>query len=191
VLVVVVVDDGRVRQRIVTLSEPTRQEEMGRVAERLNAQLAEATADDVRFATGADESDLARLLGAVASLLEEHEGAEDTFVHGIQDVLSQPEFSTVDRMLEAVRHLEAYELRRALPRPEAVGGGSAQVLIGSENSVSWMQAWSVIVAGYGADEGASGTVAVVGPSRMEYARAVPRVRYLAALLTEVLRSAGA
>ncbi len=191
VLVVVVVDDGRVRQRIVTLAEPTRQDDLGRAAERFNAQFAESTAADVRAATGPFSADFARLLGAVASLLEEHDGVEDTFVHGIQDVLAQPEFSTVDRMLEAVRHLEVYELRRALPRPTVVGSGSAQVLIGSENGVSWMQEWSVVVAAYGDREGASGTVAVVGPSRMEYARAVPRVRYLATLLTEVLRSAGA
>jgi heat-inducible transcriptional repressor len=190
VLVIVVVDDGRVRERIVTLAEPTRQEEMARLAERLNAQLAEGTAENVRAAVAPEDSDVSRLLNAVASLLEEYEGAEDTFVHGIQDVLAQPEFSTVDRMLEAVRHLEAYELRRALPRPDELGGAT-QVLIGRENEVSWMQAWSVIVAGYGAQDGAAGTVAVVGPSRMEYARALPRVRYLATLLTEVLRSAGA
>lgn len=191
VLVIAVLDDGRVRQRIVTLSEPARQDDLTRIAERLNSQFAESTSTEVRAAVPAEDSDYGRLLGAVIALLEEYDGAEDTFVHGIQDVLAQPEFSTVDRMLEAVRHLEAYELRRALPVPTAVGDGAAQVLIGSENPLSWMQAWSVIVAGYGAREGASGTVAVVGPSRMEYARAVPRVRYLAALLTEVLRTAGA
>ncbi len=191
VLVVAVVDDGRVRQRSVTLAEPTRQEELTRLAERLNAQFAETTAQDVRAAAGTEDSDSARLLGAIAALLEEHDGVEDTFVHGIQDVLAQPEFSTVDRMLEAVRHLEVYELRRALPAPGVISSGGAHVVIGSENAVSWMQAWSVVVAAYGAHDGASGTVAVVGPSRMEYARAVPRVRYLAALLTEVLRSAGA
>ena len=191
VLVVVVVDDGGVRQRILTLSEPTRQEELARAAERFNAQFAEATAAAVRASLGPLDADTLRLANAVATLLEEYDGADDTFVQGVKDVLAQPEFSTVDRMLEAVRHLETYELRRALPVPSEVGPGSAQVLIGNETGVPWMQEWSVVVAAYGAEDGASGTVAVVGPSRMEYARAVPRVRYLATLLTEVLRSAGA
>jgi heat-inducible transcriptional repressor len=94
-------------------------------------------------------------------------------------------------MLDAVRHLEAYELRQVLPGPDAVDRGATQVVIGSENRADWMQSWSVVVAGYGAPDGAAGTVAVVGPSRMQYARTLPRVRYLAAVLTEVLRSAGA
>jgi len=82
-------------------------------------------------------------------------------------------------------------LRQVLPGPDAVDRGATQVVIGSENRADWMQSWSVVVAGYGAPDGAAGTVAVVGPSRMQYARTLPRVRYLAAVLTEVLRSAGA
>jgi heat-inducible transcriptional repressor len=192
VLVVAVVDDGRVRQRVVVLSAPTRQEELTRLAERLNAVLGDATAADARLAAAREEdADEARLVTAVAVLIEEHDGSEDTFLYGIRDVLAQPEFSSADRMLDAVRHLEAYELRQVLPGPDAVDHGTTQVVIGSENRVGWMQSWSLVVAGYGAPDGAAGTVAVVGPSRMQYARTLPRVRYLATVLTEVLRSAGA
>ena len=192
VLVVAVVDDGRVRQRVVALSAPTRQEELTHLAERLNVVLGDATAADVRLLVGQEDDALAaRLLVAVAALIEEHDGSEDAFVYGIRDVLAQPEFSSADRMLDAVQHLESYELRQVLPRPEAVDHETTLVVIGSENRVGWMQSWSLVVAGYGAPDGAAGTVAVVGPSRMQYARTLPRVRYLAAVLTEVLRSTGA
>jgi heat-inducible transcriptional repressor len=192
VLVVAVVDDGRVCQRIVTLGAPARQEELTRVAERLNTLLGDCTAAEARLIAAREEdNDVARLTAAVAALIEEYDGSDDTYVYGIRDVLSQPEFSTADRMLDAVRHLEAYELRQVLPGPEAIDRGVTQVVIGSENRAGWMQSWSVVVAGYGAPSGAAGTVAVVGPSRMQYARTLPRVRYLAGVLTEVLRAAGA
>jgi len=192
VLVVAVVDDGRVRQRVVVLSAPTRQDELTRLAERLNGVLGDATAADARLLAGEEEEPVAaRLLATVAALIEEHDGSEDAFVYGIRDVLAQPEFSSADRMLDAVRHLESYELRQVLPGPELVDRETTLVVIGSENRVGWMQSWSLVVAGYGAPDGAAGTVAVVGPSRMQYARTLPRVRYLATVLTEVLRSTGA
>lgn len=192
VLVVAVVDDGSVRQRLVSLSEPTRQEDLTKRAERLNQVLAERTAEEMRaVAAELADPDSERLASHTAELLDEPGGTDDTFVYGIHDVLAQPEFATPDRMLEAVRRLEAYELRQVLPDATRVQRGTLHVRIGSENSVEWLHGWSVVVAGYGATDGASGTIAVIGPSRMQYARTIPRVRYLAALMSTVLHEAGA
>jgi heat-inducible transcriptional repressor len=48
-----------------------------------------------------------------------------------------------------------------------------------------MQDWSVVVARYG-DGDASGAVAVIGPTRMAYGRTIPRVRYVATLMSQLL-----
>ena len=60
-----------------------------------------------------------------------------------------------------------------------------RVVIGSENADSGMQDWSMIVARYG-EADAAGAVAVVGPTRMAYQRTIPRVRYVASLMTQLL-----
>jgi heat-inducible transcriptional repressor len=138
-----------------------------------------------------DDPENARIATAVAELVNEHDRSEDTYLEGIEDVLAQPEFATTERMLEAVRHLGAYELRRVLPPPGEMREGNIRVLIGSENAVEWMHGWSVVVASYGTSDGAAGTLAVLGPTRMQYARTIPRVRYLASLMSDVLHEAGA
>jgi heat-inducible transcriptional repressor len=190
-LVVAVMDDGRVQQRLVTLGRPTSQAELTNYAEDMNARFSEADARRIRAAIDEDvDAERARVAGALAELVDEHERSDDTYLDGVSDVLGQPEFQSPDRMLEAVQHLEAYELRRALPSTRDVAVGHLRVVIGGENRSPWMREWSVIVASYGAG-GASGMLAVVGPTRMQYARTVPRVRYFATLMSEVLHAVGA
>jgi heat-inducible transcriptional repressor len=48
-----------------------------------------------------------------------------------------------------------------------------------------MQDWSMVIARYG-EADAIGAVAVIGPTRMAYQRTVPRVRYVASLMGQLL-----
>jgi heat-inducible transcriptional repressor len=190
-LVVAVMDDGRVQQRMLTLDDPTRQEDLAVAAEALNARYAEQPGAAIRdSAPDGEDADLARLRLAIADLVDEHERSDDTYLEGVRDVLEQPEFQSAESMRAAVQHLEVYELRRALPPVREVSGRSLRVVIGGENRPAWMEGWSVIMAAYGAG-GASGLLAVVGPKRMHYARTIPRVRYFANLMSEVLHEVGA
>jgi heat-inducible transcriptional repressor len=63
--------------------------------------------------------------------------------------------------------------------------GSTYVVIGSEHGDDSMQEWSVVLSRYG-DDDAVGTVAVIGPTRMPYHRTIPRVRYVAGLMSHLL-----
>jgi heat-inducible transcriptional repressor len=49
-----------------------------------------------------------------------------------------------------------------------------------------MRDCSIVLAQYGGPGGPTGVVAVLGPTRMQYARTIPTVRYLAALLGELV-----
>lgn len=188
VLMVAVMDDGRVQQRIVQLSRSEEQDALTARAGRLNARIADAEAAVVRMAIGelADKDD--RLLAElVADLIDEHRIAGETYLEGLRSALEQPEFSSADRMLEAVRHLEAYELLRALPGPDELRPGATRVMIGSENSDDWMHEWSVVTSSFGDFNGSLGTIAVLGPTRMRYGYTIPRVRYVASLVTTLLQ----
>ena len=185
-LLVAVMDDGRVQQRVLGLHSPAGQRELTARAERLNGRCAGQDAVVARAAaaelTDADDREAAAVL---AEVIEEHRAAEDTYLEGLESMLEQPEFSSPDRMLEAVRHLAAYELYRVLLATEIEPGGT-RVMIGSENADAWMREWSVVVSAYGDREGPSGTLAVLGPTRMHYARTIPRVRYLATLMSDLI-----
>jgi len=61
-----------------------------------------------------------------------------------------------------------------------------QVLVGGDAPQELHQC-AVILARYGAPGLASGMVGVVGPMRMPYATAIPTVRFVANLLSEMMR----
>lgn len=185
-LLVVVMDDGRLRQRILPLAEPVAQEALNDQALRLNQMFGGRDAAGIReeMVNLFDEVDLA-VAENLVEILQEQRIAEETFVEGIDSALRQPEFADVDRILEAVAQLQAYRLRSILEPAVDAQLGSMRVIIGSENADSSMQDWSMIVARYG-EADASGAVAVVGPTRMAYQRTIPRVRYVASLMTQLL-----
>ncbi|MPZ98268.1 MAG: heat-inducible transcription repressor HrcA [Dehalococcoidia bacterium] len=188
-LLVAVMDDGRVRQRILPAREPAHQAQLTERAQRLNMWVAGADSVAVRALVTDDlPPDEAVVLRAVSDLIDEERLAEETFLDGLRSVLQQPEFSSVDRMLEAVRQLEAYRVRSLLEHAAAGDlGGATRVLIGREHGDDTMQDWSVVVSNYGDAEGALGTIAVVGPTRMRYERTIPRVRYVSTLMSQLLQ----
>lgn len=191
VLLVAVMDDGRVQERIVQLSRLEDQDALAARASRLNGCIANGDAEAVRAAsTELNDPDDQRLAQAAADLIDEHRIAGETYLEGLRSVLEQPEFASADRMLAAVRHLQAYELLRSLPAPDEIEQGDTRVMIGSENSDNWMQDWSVVTSAFGGSGGPVGTIAVLGPTRMRYGYTIPRVRYVASLISALLEGVG-
>jgi heat-inducible transcriptional repressor len=184
-LLVGVMDDGSVQERIVAVPDFEEQAELSMRAARLNERLEGADADQAReLAMHFEFEDDRRIAVDVADLIAEHASVADLFIEGVRSALEQPEFASTDRMLDAVQHLEAYHLRSALrPRSDDQGG---RIVIGDENESSWLQEWTLVVSTFGEPGGAVGSVAVLGPTRMRYGHTIPRVRYLAGLMTELL-----
>jgi heat-inducible transcriptional repressor len=185
-LLVAVMDDGRVGQRMLNLSQPHNQKELNDSAERINGLLGRADASGaLAAAQQSDNDDDRRIMEAIASLMGEQRVAEETYLDGLRSVLQQPEFTDVDRLREAVDHLDAYRLRTLIEQAPVSAPGTAQVLIGQEHGNDLMREWSIVIASYG-DSATSGTVAVLGPTRMPYQRSIPRVRYVADLMSSLL-----
>ncbi len=61
--------------------------------------------------------------------------------------------------------------------------GGVQVLIGGSDGWEELRQCSMVLAKYGVAGQATGTLGVLGPMRMPYARAIPTVRYMADLLS--------
>jgi len=185
-LLVAVMDDGRVGQRMLNLSRPYSQQQLNERAERINGLLGRTDAIGAEAALLlTDDEDDQKIIEAVANLIGEQRVAEETYLDGLRTVLQQPEFTDADRLREALDQLDAYHLRALLEQAPASEPGTAQVLIGQEHGDDLMREWSIVIASYG-DTESSGTVAVLGPTRMPYQRSIPRVRYVAALMSSLL-----
>ncbi|HEX6543671.1 MAG TPA: heat-inducible transcriptional repressor HrcA [Ktedonobacterales bacterium] len=193
VLIVLVLEDGTVRQERIVLDNPVSQEDLSRLASRLNDRFRGAdarTLDTLAFTEGRDlppdevlvMASLARMLAHLDIL------TPDAFYHdGIVQLLQREEFAHADA--DHVRKVvEALEQNRLMPAlvPQVMQGDGVQVIIGGENDTDDLKDMSVVVARYGERGGMGGLLGIVGPTRMQYGRAVAVVRYLAQLLNDLL-----
>jgi len=64
--------------------------------------------------------------------------------------------------------------------------GGLQVLIGGEGEWEELRQCSIVLARYGVPGLATGTLGVLGPMRMSYAKTIPTVRFVAGLLSDLV-----
>ncbi len=192
-VVAVLVDrTGVVHNRIVEEAETSDQEELDRVGRWLTDQFTGLTLQQMReellrrVSQDRAAYDLARK--AVEPAPGESEG--ELFVEGMANLLDEPAFVDLDRMRAILKTLEEKSrLVELLGR--VLDGEGVQVVIGSENPLPGLADCSLVTSTYGAGDRVLGTVGVVGPTRMEYARTVALVDHLAKVLTRLLSSPGA
>ncbi len=164
------------------------------VEQRLNERLAGLTLEEIRR-TGArrvqdlgagDRTGIVRVvLRDAAVLFSEADEARRASVAGAQHLVGQPEFAAPEEVKNVVELIEQEAVVvHLLERPalfDPAHPERAVVLIGQELDGE-ARPYSVVTAQYRYG-GAAGTVGVIGPTRMDYARAVAIVEHVAALLT--------
>ena len=67
-----------------------------------------------------------------------------------------------------------------------IAAADVNIIIGREHPIDAMQVCSVITTRYTGPSGLRGSLSVVGPTRMDYPRTVSMVRYMSALMEELL-----
>jgi heat-inducible transcriptional repressor len=191
-LVVIVTDSGQIANRAIEFADDMSAETLSRVEAYLSQTLdgaVGADAEDVRHAMGGvpgPEAAVAlRSLDVVLECLAEAD--EDRVVTGgVAALLAQPEFSDPDAVRPLVGLLEdglsVLKLLSGVMRSPEV-----EVRIGHENPASALEHASFVAARYGAGD-AGGIVGVIGPTRMDYRRAMSAVRTVSDTLSDVLES---
>ncbi|MDA0799832.1 MAG: heat-inducible transcriptional repressor HrcA [Chloroflexi bacterium] len=193
-LLVMVLQDATVRQRMVNMEVALSQEELTDAAVRLNKLLSGKTTDQIKTAWDADyqphPADDIVVVEVLKALVEE-EQAHDVrqYTQGLHHILNQPEFESTHSAREAVEVLEdGVALKRVIINTGKESG--IDVIIGEENPQENLRPYSVVLARYGIPGEATGVVGTVGPTRMDYTTAISSVRYLANFLSELLTALG-
>jgi heat-inducible transcriptional repressor len=106
----------------------------------------------------------------------------------LTNVLSEPEFAESDEVRRALKLFEERStLQDLLARTTTNSNvGALQVLIGGEGEWEELRQCSIVLARYGVPGIATGTLGVLGPMRMSYARTIPTVRFVAGLLSDLV-----
>ena len=188
-LLIVVLQEARLCRHLLQLDEPTSQSELTEVANKLNDSVAGLTCSEIQ----AKQMDLTSseeiVIDGTISILKEidTDAALDHSVDGLRLLLSQPEFAESRRAKEIVEILEERILLKSI-LSEVPDEGIMGVFIGEENQEEALRPYSVIVSQYGVPNEASGTIGVIGPTRMEYASVIGSVRFLSSFMSELIMS---
>jgi len=190
VLLIVVYQDGSIKQEMLTLKEPVGQEILSEVSARLNAANTGLTAQDLSARRGSiDDALSAEVIGVVSDLMHRADAwaATEVYRDGLAEVLKLPEYEGRE-MAEALLNVleEQSLLEQVLTKAPGSTVGGVQVVIGGENSWAELRDFSIIIARYGVADYATGMLGVIGPMRTPYGRAVSTVRYVSRLLSDLV-----
>jgi heat-inducible transcriptional repressor len=179
VLMIVVLYGGEVKQQMLNLAEPVTQGQLSSVADRLNKLFADETVSEISAQMGQLDSlelDVALLVQEILSRTDSR-SLNDFYRDGLMNIVED------DGTRQAVRVLEERTLLASVLSETKTDQHGVQVVIGGEGRWEELRDCSMILSRYGVMDEFSGTVAVIGPTRMAYGRNVAAVRYVADLMS--------
>lgn len=192
-LMVVITDTGRVEKMTISLKSPVRPEDIERVQSYLNEKLSGKKLDQLEgldteeFLQGVREKELARaaLEGIVEMMFREE--YEKVYVGGAVNLLRGLDEEGMEKIEGLLRKFEEqYHLLNMLK--EVIRSNEMVVRIGDENMASELRSFSLIATPYNIGDEMAGTVSVLGPTRMDYARVIPTVDFIARTLSRTLET---
>lgn len=195
ILAVIVSKPDVVENKVIRLEEEVSQEELDGTANYLNTEFRGWSLRTIRvemFKRMEGMKELCdRLISNVARLLMWGAMADEEpgplFVDGTASFLDLPEFEDARKIKDLLATFEEkatlVKILNACLQSSHLG---VRILIGRENPTSEMRECTLIVAPYCYHDRVVGALGVVGPTRMEYDRAIPTVDYVARLCSEIL-----
>ncbi len=192
ILVILVSKSGLVHNHIV-YGEDIAQIELTKYSNYLNASYANMSIQEMRDGLVQEMSnektrfDLivrdAISLGLIA--LEGVEDTPDIMIEGKASVLNAPEIDDLARLREIV---STFEDKGRIVRilNQVIESPGVKVLIGDEIGQGGMSEFSMIASRYHRGALPVGSLGVIGPMRMDYARVIPLVDYMAKVLGDLL-----
>ena len=189
-LMVVVTSAGIVKDALIRIPKDLDAEYLFRISQMLTEQLADLTVSQVRqkFAEMfRDMNENRRFMADVMDVLENRlreEQSADVMVGGRVNMLHYPEYSDAEKAMGLLSVLENRE--KLYPILTNGNGMEFTIRIGPENRLPELSDCSVITATYRVDEKTTGTMGIIGPVRMQYARVMSVLGFMGRTLEEIL-----
>ena len=178
-LAIVITDKGHVEHKNIELNENISLDEIKKTVELINRLIVGTPIDEICTKL---EFEIKPIIG---TYIKQHDAIYNAFynalndfkeeasvkVSGASNILMQPEFSNADKIREIVSKFEDKSLVSSIKEEES----GINIYIGSENTLD--DDVAIIKTKYSVN-GEEGTIALIGPKRMEYSRATALLNYI-------------
>ncbi|MEJ2671349.1 MAG: heat-inducible transcriptional repressor HrcA [Deltaproteobacteria bacterium] len=192
VLTILVSQDNQVQTRFVHAEHRFSQEVLDRFSRYLNELCQNLTLAESRQAIlvrmEEEKSLFDKMISQALNLSRQalqSDEEEELYIEGTSHILDYPEI-TAD--VEKIRGIfKAFEEKHhlVLLLDQTMAAQGVQIIISPEEHFPEMQL-SLVASSYGVPQTSLGSLGIIGPMRMDYARLVPIVRYTASMVTDLL-----
>ncbi len=195
-LAVIVVEGNIIKNQMIRVNVPLDNEDVLKFNILLNTFLQGAALEDINLEmiqamkkqAGEYEVILDQIFQGIVEAI--HEANElEIYTSGATNILKYPELGDISKTSEL---LETFENKDELSHLlEQTGNGDGengiQVYIGDETPVQNMKDCSLVTATYKMPEGATGTIGIIGPKRMDYKKVVSTLKNLTVELDDIFK----
>jgi len=187
VLMVLVLHGAVVRQQLMSFDQIITQEQLTSISNKLNSAYAGLSRTQIMIkgvVLSPAEQEITDIIARIMQA-EDEQGQEEACIDGWHFMLNQPEFTQGQQLLALMELVERRSLLKAI-LPQHMPARKVTVIIGNENRSDAIRDYSVVLSHYGLPEEATGTLGVVGPTRMAYHRVIPTIGYLSSVLSSLV-----
>ncbi len=199
IMVILVSRAGIVQNRIIHYGEDVSQTELDQAARYITEHFKDKTLSEIRVQVlkmiqqeqALYDIFMQRIIALSTRAFPDTEsGLEaEVYLDGASNLMKKPEFTDINRMKLLLETIEQ-KSRLAALISQCIEGDTQEVriTIGAENALSGIEDCTLITSPYAVDQKTHGSLGILGPTRMEYARAISLVDYVARLFGRVLQT---
>ncbi len=194
VLVVLIAKGGRVFQKVLEISEPLTADDLRQAANYLNDEFRglplhrarEAVLERMREERLLYDALLARAMRLASSTFSEPPEEHGLYVDGAAWLLGEDQGLTLGTLHALVEMIEEKQ-RLVQLLNEYIDGPGLTIVIGAEHPDPNLRSFSLVASTY-EDGAGTGTIGIIGPTRMRYSRTIALVDGAAQAVSRVLRN---
>ncbi len=196
IMVIISIRSGLVKTIMLEVRADISRQKLDELSQVLNERLSGLTLEEIRqtfaerVADYEDASGLLRIfLDSADKVFDEQPQTERIHISGKENILAYPEFEQPEKVRGIIELVEnekviVHLLEESMPMEM---NDSVSIRIGKENLESKIKECSIVTAQYSVGD-TIGTVGVIGPTRMNYAKVVRVIDYIAKRLSQTLSS---
>jgi len=190
-MVIISIKSGLIKTMMMEVSSEIPRDKLEDLARLLNERLDGLTLGQIRdtFAQRLvdvqnEETGLIRLFIVSIDKLFADQKVDKLHIGGAENIVQQPEFVSPQDLRSVVELINNEEIIIHVLEKIEVPPHEVRVTVGKENRDDKLNAYSVITSTYAVGD-VMGSIGVIGPKRMAYARMIPLVDYVARTISEL------
>jgi heat-inducible transcriptional repressor len=193
-LVILSIKSGLVRTIMMEVISEIPREKLEELVRLLNERLSGLSLADIRDTfvqrvedVRDEDTGLIRLFIESVDKVFSGNKAERLHIAGAENMVQQPEFVSPENFRSVVELINNEEIIIHVLEKSETSPRQVRVAVGDENVDPMLKPYGVITSMYTVGD-ITGTVGMIGPKRMAYARMIPLVDYVAKTISELFAS---